>query len=744
MAARFNIDQAGEGFLDPLPPMTQGAVIAHVNEAIAGHDQESSIYTGLPAGALEAGIGIAQHPLWGAPLLDPPLNGTERRWLGRRTSRREWPAGVTMGLDMDGVALCQLRDLLTTDELRVTRRWYVRGIVMGETVGEDDTITHTRVVWTYLDDFCESARGANMGYGTAFYKIAGRIYLTPHDIPKVSSSSAPRRRARRARGFAEILTAEQELVYAETGDVVGWVPNGSANCVVQAIAHGLEYHGQDGRAQELARVLNERDYLARKRYKKWGAGVETIRYLNTKVLSPAGYTAVLAKYVDRPGRHEWRYTESLGAVRRLAREGRLILLGFIDYDGHPYRQGDTLGDQGRPSTRHCVWLSELMLRPDLAHERLTAERYYSILDALCTDYMQRAKTTSPSLEYMVGYHREMASVKEDTERQRRVIEWPRRDQQAVELAYSRPKRPIAELVFDIEAYQESEWTGPPRIQWTADEAQEVMRLIGATHMQEVESCHVPCMVASTCVSPYVTHAEEIGEPAVQHFEGEGCIDAWLRYLDETYAGHRVVCYAHNAKKYDAYVVLSYARCFPVKSMLRTGAGILALRYKGDHDTTIEIRCTLCHIASSLSAACKSYGVPEEYRKKDFDCTNITKDNWRALSYEGLSLKEYLRFDVISLAHLFVKLHNSYLRLWGPGFRCSGYSAVLPFLTSPSVSMRLLYWRYLSTPLETILLHPLRQLIQLSMRGGMVMPFYRNFEARSEEEWLEPMDANSVS
>jgi hypothetical protein len=164
-----------------------------------------------------------------------------------------------------------------------------------------------------------------------------------------------------------------------------------------------------------------------------------------------------------------------------------------------------------------------------------------------------------------------------------------------------------------------------------------------------------------------------------------CVDDMLLHIAQhAYANElskEVYIFAHNAAKFDLYVMLLYNYRWPVKRMLLTSKGILSAtitvtihdphyicyeRESPDDDGGVEvnihIRDTRLQVSGSLHALCVGFGVPAAWRKLDFPIRMVTWENCYDPDIKAIC-KAYGENDVKCLAYIIHKIN----RLIGDSF-----------------------------------------------------------------------------
>lgn len=169
----------------------------------------------------------------------------------------------------------------------------------------------------------------------------------------------------------------------------------------------------------------------------------------------------------------------------------------------------------------------------------------------------------------------------------------------------------------------------------------------------------------------------------------------IGFIDEHYrtnstTGHRthIYMYAHNAKKFDNWIVLQQKK-YRFKSFVKSSAGLLKLSVFGEY-VIINFLCTLSHFQSgSLDKLCDNYEVPQYKRKLNVNDLGFTHDMINEDNYVELSSKwiPYLVNDVISLGYIWTKYICSMHEISKKNDNCSAL-IINSCISSPSLSWKI--------------------------------------------------------
>lgn len=536
-------------------------------------------------------------------------------------------------------------------------------------------------------------------------------------------------------GFGE-LGMEEEWMPG-----VGYVPDGTENCLVQCL-EWAERNVASRRANMWGR--GAREFLRstkkkNKHFRKFGASTKSIKAISDGVTGKDGWEIMVWK-VNMRG-DVWTWENTMRVARRDIRWEKTVNLTLIDFDGEPYSVGAQRGDEeARKGVRHWVVIDREVLEEG-RRGRAREFRNWTV------DYMSRQKVKyhPADMGRMVAYHRRMESVRDEDKRQSAAMDGMLGEDGRFNLLGKYTKASgVLEGVFDIESYQSD---GERVVGAISGNEWEGLRALGMEYVGVDGDMHIPCMCAYGIFTPgffqdATREIEMLQGPRPRVLVGEDCLSIMLGEVSNlavTAGAKKVILYAHNAKKYDAFVMLGHVRGFRVENILRTPQGMLVLRYAVG-EVKVEIRCTLAHVDASLARACKDLGVPEEFWKLKFDTTRITRDNYRTLSQDGISLQEYQEFDVWALLHLFRNMHLAYAEMWGPMYHSGGLSMFNPFITSVSMSRRLFELYYKNKPIEVPQLYQLRKAMRMAMRGGMVQAFWREGRVEGLNSFLPELNS----
>lgn len=199
------------------------------------------------------------------------------------------------------------------------------------------------------------------------------------------------------------------------------------------------------------------------------------------------------------------------------------------------------------------------------------------------------------------------------------------------------------------------------------------------------------------------------------------IKVWfeLRYKDEV---EKVQVFAHNGAKFDN-LFLRLIESVKIKKCIKKGMNykMIDLTYDG---FDFSFKDTLPFTLASLDKACKIFDT--EIKKAKFDIVDKSVEFFR----NSIEHFEYLKYDVRSLAHLFMNVEKSFSRL-GLSMTC--------FLGLAGMSYYMFRRQCYCAKNIRIETHPvLQQFIKDSIYGGRVL----QWETEIKEELIS-LDANSL-
>lgn len=149
-------------------------------------------------------------------------------------------------------------------------------------------------------------------------------------------------------------------------------------------------------------------------------------------------------------------------------------------------------------------------------------------------------------------------------------------------------------------------------------------------------------------------------------EGDDCIEQFLEAICTEFGDNEVQLFAHNGGNFDS-LYIKRAKGFRPVDLIGSGRKIKVLRgtYK-DHKTSLIFKDSILFTQMSLEMSGKSFKIPDEFRKKDFDIKGKTKEWYQQHSSSTdpeTNWKNYLEFDIHSLAHVCIKF-NSMIQEFG--------------------------------------------------------------------------------
>lgn len=138
--------------------------------------------------------------------------------------------------------------------------------------------------------------------------------------------------------------------------------------------------------------------------------------------------------------------------------------------------------------------------------------------------------------------------------------------------------------------------------------------------------------------------KQSGKPII--FYGESAMMEYLNYLDQI-SGTLIY---FNGSAFDNFIhlrgMIDHSRVIDTNSFIKHGSRIIQFKAH----SKLKVLDLYLFIKSSLKDACKSWGVPSEFRKTDFDHTKVF--NFKSAEKHREEVSEYLKFDVLALAYLY--------------------------------------------------------------------------------------------
>ncbi|HKX21144.1 MAG TPA: hypothetical protein VJM74_05690, partial [Nitrososphaeraceae archaeon] len=142
------------------------------------------------------------------------------------------------------------------------------------------------------------------------------------------------------------------------------------------------------------------------------------------------------------------------------------------------------------------------------------------------------------------------------------------------------------------------------------------------------------------------------------FYGKNAMRDYLDFLD-TIEG---VLYYFNGSAFDNFLTIramvQYNKFIITDGFVKHSNRIISFQYH----KKLKVNDLYLYINSSLDNACKSWGVPQEVSKKEFDHSKVY--DWKSIEEHKEEVKEYLKYDVISLAHLYHNYSTTMFKCFG--------------------------------------------------------------------------------
>jgi hypothetical protein len=146
---------------------------------------------------------------------------------------------------------------------------------------------------------------------------------------------------------------------------------------------------------------------------------------------------------------------------------------------------------------------------------------------------------------------------------------------------------------------------------------------------------------------------ELEQEKVKIFYGPKCMKEYLHYLTSKCEGN---LYYYNGSRFDAYLhlkgMVDYGFYIDPSAFIKQGGKILSFKHKDK----LKVYDLCLFTQASLTAACKSWGVPEDKSKIEFDHEKVK--SFEDAERHRKEVTSYLRLDCIALAHLFKNYHSA--------------------------------------------------------------------------------------
>lgn len=175
---------------------------------------------------------------------------------------------------------------------------------------------------------------------------------------------------------------------------------------------------------------------------------------------------------------------------------------------------------------------------------------------------------------------------------------------------------------------------------------------------------IPCMVAFTTM-------DKLKEESVRVFSGPNCMSDFLDDLDGPDITQGSIGYYFNGGRFDSYLhiqaMLDSNREFKSNGFIRhAGANV-----QFHHSNKLKFRDLCPWFQSTMAKAAEEWGVPEEYRKKDFDHTSVF--DWKSFGRHKTEMEYYLKYDILCMGHLY----DIYSKIQFDNFKLDINSSITP-------------------------------------------------------------------
>lgn len=215
-----------------------------------------------------------------------------------------------------------------------------------------------------------------------------------------------------------------------------------------------------------------------------------------------------------------------------------------------------------------------------------------------------------------------------------------------------------------------------------------------------------------------------------------CVDDMFYHIAEWIherGGSIGYLYAHNGVGFDSYICLQFTQ-FQIKNILKTSRGILSLTIvvpleEAGVSISLILRDTKVHIQGSLSNICKSFNVPESWRKLDFPIARINAKNCYIPKIMEAVLP-YQENDVKCLGFIVKRLNEMIMMSeWDPA-QCSVRPPITQFMTCMSMVKKSTLSHFLKTEgrvfCHAIDIPRLRHWLADATIGGRVTAYARTY------------------
>lgn len=637
-----------------------------------------------------------------------------RMWLEHQL-QQEWTPGVQRRLRLTGVTIARLANLLPT-----TTRWWVMGVVQDRNAAAG-TSKAGKAISINLHEYIQSSRATD-SEDVDFYFV-GPVYVTP--IPMVEVGSSRMRIEAPGSGFEEVVLRDTVI----DGNI--FVPAARHFCFIDATVQGCKWLGFDdekcGEVRgRLFTLLNSfKTKKARKRVKTLGVTPRLINKANEIVAEDFDFKILLTRpnVNHRHWAREWSVSSSDPA--------KSVVLGLIDFDGMLLTAGSGVAS--------CQRFHYIAFKPSLIFDNtISIGEFIPYVQLHTAELMKKFRECTPHPGSLVSEELESAKSMRAYDIDRKGLQTLKRSRAtgAIDLSWDgndrdEIKEPVV-LCYDLETYIKEEAVPSPEATEATLKMEELLRQVGIVDEGGFRVRQHPCVAAWMRIDQHFYKPDpnfnpfNLGLVPISVTTGEGCIEAMIKRIEEEYAkeetaGRRIIAYAHNGSKFDTWVMLMNRAEYKLGSnFIQANGGILKCTIELKHKCKLELRCSYRLIPSSLSAACDSFGVPDEYIKKGFPVDALNEDNWETLrSDSGMGVVDYCKYDVLSLGIILVNVNAQYKSLYND--LIDEAKMPVPYialkLTAPAMALDIFRRCYQEFPIEVPYTHPMRETIRTASRGG---------------------------
>jgi len=221
-------------------------------------------------------------------------------------------------------------------------------------------------------------------------------------------------------------------------------------------------------------------------------------------------------------------------------------------------------------------------------------------------------------------------------------------------------------------------------------------------------------------------------------EGDDCIEQFLEAVCTEFGDKEVQLFAHNGGNFDSLYIKRGNGFRPI-DQIGNGKKIKVLKgtYK-DHKTSLIFKDSILFTQMSLEKSGESFKIPDEYKKKDFDIKGKSKQWYQEHSESTdpeTNWKEYLRYDVHSLAYVCIKFNDMIQEF---GFSIN-QSAGVPGLVWSIMTGKCMHLRRTYRTKDPVV----DAFFRAACYGGRILHWQKEFNSKVSKSEMIALDGTSL-